>query len=357
MSMQGVTNTHSCSVSEFSSNAPWRMMLLLLHSFLSRSGAPACHSRGVQALRVAGSSPRWTAHSSQLASSRPVRARSRGQLPLTAPWLPQPSHLSLHLVWVWLPRDSHVHYWSQYSSVLLEVPSWGSSMLPTGCSPSGRGRVGRRWAQKESCCWPPLARCVGAVLGAKPAWGRQAVQHSVKNNPAHLSIWELSVQDSSEEKDTSVPTGSKLYVSQKCTLAEKKTKSREEILLLHNWEDQACVQVWATWATVQLCESPHITKKSILHFFFKGIFLIIDIPSQDWPLLWVHKHLQWQTWQDGNTYHTGNAAVAAADAACCLQELWKEFGFLWLFPKFSGAEMWHMRADRWSVCRAEGYLH
>lgn len=83
---------------------------------------------------------------------------------------------------------------------------------------------------------------------------------------------------------------------------------------------QACVQVWAPWATVQLCESPHVNNSILLP---QRYFLIIGILSQDWPRLWAHKSLQWQSWQDGNTYHTGNAAVAAVDVACSLQELWK----------------------------------
>lgn len=118
-----------------------------------------------------------------------------------------------------------------------------------------------------------LLPAAGTLCGSKArVWGRQAVQHSGKNTPVHLGIWELSGQNSSEEKDTSVAAGSKLSVSQQCTLAAKKTRSREVILLLLNWEDQACVQVWAPWAAVQCHESPHVTNSTILHFFLKGIF-------------------------------------------------------------------------------------
>lgn len=66
---------------------------------------------------------------------------------------------------------------------------------------------------------------------------------------------------------------------------------------------------------------------------------------------------QWQTWQDGNTCHRGNEAVAAGGAAYCLQDLWAELGSVWLFLKLDGAGMWHGRAGRWLVWHPEGCWH
>lgn len=284
MSLQGVTNIHPYSLSETSGICTWTNGAAApAHCFLSSQELVV--TAGVwQAHRAAGSNPRWTAHR-PLLSSRPMRAGTGTSCPSQTPCssLAFPSPLSPQC-----PSGMRLAP-KGFSHPLLEsarLRTAGGSLVrllhaAQGCSPSGLsewggGRPGQRAATFWYVVWE---LCLGTKHGAG---GRQAGQCSAKNNATQMGIWELFVQNNSEEKDTRVPAGSKLYVSQQCILAAKKTKSREVILLLHNWEDQASVQVWAPWATAQLCESPHITNSSMLHLFLKGIFWsLISYPKTD----------------------------------------------------------------------------
>lgn len=227
MSLQGVTKNfiHPYSLSESSSiRISINGAAALVHCFLRRSGAPACHSSG-----VTGSQVSWK--QSQMAGPQPAhiqQVHERQELGPAVPHKPPQQHAFPSPLSPLSPPGMRLAP-KVFSYPLLESTplSTGGGSLMKLLHAAHRLQPLRNWPSGEGV--DPAGQLLLAAAGrlcGSCVWVQNMVHEGGRQCSSQQKITlhncvfgYCSVQNSSGEKGTSVPGGSKLHVSQQCTLA------------------------------------------------------------------------------------------------------------------------------------------